>query len=105
ITLRDDLPNPYVVQIRLAPCKNIIRIQMSDADTQLPVGGGTFRVVAAEDITTLDGTVRYTTGQVVDTIECDEEGYGESIELYLGKYVVQQAVSPDYYATMEEDLT
>ena len=78
---------------------------MSDADTQLPVGGGTFRVVAAEDITTLDGTVRYTTGQVVDTIECDEEGYGESIELYLGKYVVQQAVSPDYYATMEEDLT
>lgn len=100
-----DWPDPYVVQVRLSPCKNIIRIQMSDADTQLPVGGGTFRVVAAEDITTLDGTVRYTTGQVVDTIECDEEGYGESIELYLGKYVVQQAVSPDYYATMEEDLT
>ena len=105
ITQLYDWPDPYVVQIRLSPCKNIIRIQMSDADTALPVGGGTFRVVAAEDITTLDGTVRYTTGQVVDTIECDEEGYGESIELYLGKYVVQQAVSPDYYATMEEDLT
>lgn len=100
-----DWPDPYVVQVRLSPCKNIIRIQMSDADTQLPVGGGTFRVVAAEDITTLDGTVRYTTGQVVDTIECDEEGYGESQELYLGKYVVQQATSPDYYAAMEEDLT
>ena len=44
------------------------------------------RVVAAEDIATLDGTVRYTAGQVVDTIECDEEGYGESQELYLGTY-------------------
>lgn len=94
-----------MVQIRLSPCKNIIRIQMSDADTALPVGGGTFRVVAAEDIATLDGTVRYTAGQVVDTIECDEEGYGESQELYLGTYTVQQATSPDYYATMEEDLT
>ena len=100
-----DWPDPYVVQIRLSPCKNIIRIQMNDADTELPVGGGTFRVVAAEDIATLDGTVRYTAGQVVDTIECDEEGYGESIELYLGSYTVQQAASPDYYATMEEDLT
>ena len=100
-----DWPDPYVVQIRLSPCKNIIRIQMNDADTELPVGGGTFRVVAAEDIATLDGTVRYTAGQVVDIIECDEEGYGESIELYLGSYTVQQAASPDYYATMEEDLT
>lgn len=41
----------------------------------------------------------------MDTIECDEEGYGESQELYLGTYTVQQATSPDYYATMEEDLT
>lgn len=105
ITQLYDWPDPYVVQIRLSPCKNIIRIQMSDADTALPVGGGTFRVVAAEDIATLDGTVRYTAGQVVDTIECDEEGYGESQELYLGTYTVQQATSPDYYATMEEDLT
>ena len=104
ITELYDWPDPYVVQIRLSPCKNIIRVQMNDADTELPVGGGTFRVVAAEDIATMDGTVRYTAGQVVDTITCDEEGYGESIELYLGKYTLQQAASPNYYATMEEDL-
>ena len=41
ITQLYDWPDPYVVQIRLSPCKNIIRIQMSDADTALPVGGGT----------------------------------------------------------------
>ena len=99
-----DWPDPYVVQIRVSPCKNIIRLQMNDADTQQPVGGGTFRVIAAEDITTKDGTVRYTQGQQVDTITCDENGYGESKELYLGNYTVQQQTAPDYYTTMQEDL-
>lgn len=99
-----DWPDPYVVQIRLSPCKNIIRIQMNDAETQLPVGGGTFRVIAAEDIVTKDGTVRYTQDQYADTIVCDENGYGESKELYLGNYTVQQQTAPNYYTTMQEDL-
>ena len=99
-----DWPDPYVVQIRVAPCKNIIRLQMNDAETQQPVGGGTFRVIAAEDIITKDGTARYTQGQQVDTITCDENGYGESKELYLGKYTVQQQSSPNYYTTMQQDL-
>ncbi len=99
-----DWPEPYIVQIRVAPCKNIIRLQMNDAETQQPVGGGTFRVSAAEDIITKDGTVRYTQGQQVDTITCDEAGYGESVELYLGKYTVQQQSSPNYYTTMQQDL-
>lgn len=99
-----DWPEPYIVQIRVAPCKNIIRLQMNDAETQQPVGSGTFRVIAAEDIITKDGTVRYTQGQQVDTITCDETGYGESVELYLGKYTVQQQSSPNYYTTMQQDL-
>ena len=99
-----DWPEPYIVQIRVAPCKNIIRLQMNDAETQQPVGGCTFRVIAAEDIITKDGTVRYTQGQQVDTITCDETGYGESVELYLGKYTVQQQSSPNYYTTMQQDL-
>ena len=99
-----DWPEPYIVQIRVAPCRNIIRLQMNDAETQQPVGGGTFRVIAAEDIITKDGTVRYTQGQQVDTITCDEAGYGESVELHLGKYTVQQQSSPNYYTTMQQDL-
>lgn len=99
-----DWPEPYIVQIRVAPCKNIIRLQMNDVETQQPVGGGIFRVIAAEDIITKDGTVRYTQGQQVDTITCDEAGYGESVELYLGKYTVQQQSSPNYYTTMQQDL-
>lgn len=99
-----DWPDPYVVQIRVAPCKNIIRIQMNDAETEEPVGGGTFRVLAAEDIITKDGTLRYSAGQQVDVITCDDTGYGESEELYLGDYTVQQLSAPSYYTTMQESL-
>ena len=97
-----DWPDPYVVQIRVAPCKNIIRIQMNDAETEEPVGGGTFRVLAAEDIITKDGTLRYSAGQQVDVITCGDTGYGESKELYLGNYTVQQLSAPNYYTTMQE---
>lgn len=45
---------------------------MSDLLSKDPVGGGTFQVRAAEDVATLDGTVRYIAGQLVDTITCDE---------------------------------
>ena len=31
-------------------------------------------------------------------------GYGESEELYLGNYTVQQQTAPNYYTTMQEDL-
>ena len=99
-----DWPDPYVVQIRVAPCKNIIRIQMNDAETEEPVGGGTFRVLAAEDIITKDGTLRYSAGQQVDVITCGDTGYGESKELYLGNYTVQQLSAPNYYTTMQESL-
>ena len=99
-----DWPDPYVVQIRVTPCKNIIRIQMNDAETEEPVGGGTFRVLAAEDIITKDGTLRYSAGQQVDVITCGDTGYGESKELYLGNYTVQQLSAPNYYTTMQESL-
>ena len=99
-----DWPDPYVVQIRVAPCKNIIRIQMNDAETEEPVSSGTFQVLAAEDIITKDGTLRYSAGQQVDVITCDDTGYGESKELYLGNYTVQQLSAPNYYTTMQESL-
>ena len=75
---------------------------MSDLLSKDPVGGGTFQVRAAEDVATLDGTVRYTAGQLVDTITCDENGYGESKELYLGSYTLEQAGIPRYYAGINE---
>lgn len=93
-----DWPAPYVVQIPFMPSKNVINVKMIDADTEENVGHGTFRVIAAEDIITPDGTLRYAKGDVADTIVCDENGQGQSIELYLGEYTVVQEDIPQYYA-------
>ncbi len=99
-----DWPEPFVVKVPLNPSRNIIRIQMNDAETAQPVEGGTFEVIAGEDIITQDGTLRYHEGQVVGTIACDEKGYGTSDELYLGKYIVREKDIPEYYVGQESDL-
>ena len=56
-----------------------------------------FEIYAAEDITTLDGTVRYEQGTLVDTITTDDDGVGKSKELYLGKYTVIEKTAPNGY--------
>ena len=99
-----DWPDPYVVKMPLSPSRNIIRIQMNDAETGMAVSGGTFDVIAKTDISTQDGTLRYREGQIVDEITCDENGYGESKELYLGEYTVRQKEIPQYYAGQTEEL-
>ena len=93
-----DWPDPLVVRVPVYPSRNIIRVQMYDAGTGQGIAGGSFEVVAAEDILTADGTLRFREGEVADTIVCDEEGYGESIELYLGNYIVREKDIPQYYA-------
>lgn len=59
--------------------------------------GAVFEVYAAEDITTLDGTVRYEQGSLVDTITTDDDGVAKSKELYLGKYTVIEKTAPNGY--------
>ena len=99
-----DWPDPYVVKMPLSPSRNVIRVQMNDAETGMAVAGGTFDVVAKTDISTQDGTLRYREGQVVGEIVCDENGYGVSDELYLGEYIVRQKDIPQYYAGQTEEL-
>lgn len=96
-----DWPDPYVVSIAISPAKNIIPIELTDADTQEPIADGTFKITAAEDILTADGTVRYAQGDTADTVELDEDGQGQSQELYLGDYIVSQDTIPQYYASIE----
>ena len=59
--------------------------------------GAVFEVYAAEDITTLDGTVRYDQGSLVDTVTTDDDGVAKSKELYLGKYTVIEKTAPNGY--------
>lgn len=59
--------------------------------------GAIFEIYAAEDITTLDGTVRYEQGTLVDTVTTDNDDVAKSKELYLGKYTVIEKTAPNGY--------
>lgn len=59
--------------------------------------GAVFEIYAAEDITTLDGTVRYEQGALVDIVTTDDDGVAKSKELYLGKYTVIEKTAPNGY--------
>lgn len=61
------------------------------------LNGAVFEIYAAEDITTLEGTVRYDQGSLVDTVATDDDGVAKSKELYLGKYTVIEKTAPNGY--------
>ena len=63
------------------------------AEQGLP--GAVYEITAAEDIYTLDGTLRYAGGEVVDTITTDDTGYATSKVLYLGKFHVKEITAPE----------
>ena len=56
--------------------------------------GAVYEIRAAEDISTLDGTLRYAAGEVVDTVTTGEDGEAESKPLYLGKYEISEIEAP-----------
>lgn len=57
--------------------------------------GAVYEIRAAEDIYTLDGTLRAEKGTVVDTVTTDENGKASSNLLYLGKYEIVEIQAPD----------
>lgn len=89
-----DWNEPLTVYVDLMPCQNTIRIQLDDMDTHAKIPNAQYQIIAAEDITTMDGTVRYQKGKVVDSVTTNEEGFAESIPLYLGKYTVHPSEMP-----------
>lgn len=60
-----------------------------------------FQIYAAEDIVTLDGTVRAVKGELVNEITTTENG-AKSKELYLGKYTVIEKTAPDTFVNANE---
>lgn len=61
-----------------------------------------YEIYADEDIVTLDGTVRASKGELVDTITTNEDGVAKTKELYLGKYVVVEKTAPHKYVLDKE---
>ncbi len=56
--------------------------------------GAEFKITAAEDIYTPDGTKRFEKGQIVDTVTIGTDGTATSTQLYLGKYTVTETKAP-----------
>ena len=56
--------------------------------------GAVYEITAAEDIVTLDGTLRASKGEVVDTVTTGADGTAKSKELYLGKYEIKEITAP-----------
>lgn len=66
--------------------------------------GAEFEIRAAEDITTPDGTLRYSAGEVVDTLTTSA-GTATSTELYLGKYEIVETKAPYGMVLNEEPIS
>lgn len=58
------------------------------------LAGAVYEITAAEDVVTLDGTLRYSKGEVVATIETDSTGVATTEPLYLGKFEVREIKAP-----------
>ncbi len=98
ITKPQDWDDPFLVSVPLSPAKNIIKINAIDSETKDPVPDGVYEIIADQDIVTLDGSVRLKNGEVADVVTCDEKGYAESKELYLGKYRIRPKKANAVYA-------
>lgn len=65
------------------------------------LAGATFELVAAEDIVSL-GETKYSAGDVVDTLITTADGPVNSKELYYGKYILRETVTPEGYVKADD---
>ena len=88
------------------PQKGVIDVTKVDAESGLPVAvpGIEFRVTAADDVVTPDGTVRAHEGDVVAEVVTGDDGKAETPELYLGRYEVEETLAPDGYVLNGEPV-
>lgn len=99
-----DWQEPLIVTAYVGPEKNVIYMQLVDSDGNRVFLPGTFHVYANEDVITEDGTLRYARNELVDTILCDEQGYGVSQELYLGEYRIEADLAEDFFAGSRDNV-
>ena len=94
--------DPIVVAYENTPGMGQIEIIKTESGTEDPLKGAEFRITAAEDIVTPDGTVRAAAGEVVDTVTSGDDGVARSKELYLGKYTVTEIKQPTGHVLPEQ---
>lgn len=93
-----DWPEPLMVSVPMSPAKGIIYVQNRDAETKQNVAGVVYEAYAAEDILTLDGTLRYHKNEKVAEFTSDKNGRAASPKLYYGNYTVTQKEPAAFYS-------
>ena len=58
------------------------------------LAGAVYEITAAEDVVTLDGTLRYKKGDVVATITTGADGTATTEPLFLGKFKIREITAP-----------
>lgn len=58
------------------------------------LSGAVYEITAAEDVVTLDGTLRYKKGDVVATITTGADGTATTEPLFLGKFEIREIAAP-----------
>lgn len=58
------------------------------------LAGAVYEITAAEDVVTLDGTLRYKKGDVVATITTRADGMATTEPLFLGKFEIREVTAP-----------
>ena len=72
-----------------------------------PLAGAIYDIYAKYDIITPEGTVKYTAGQLIETVSTNKNGEFLSDDLYLGTYIVKEKQAPNGYVqdTTEYEVT
>lgn len=98
VVTKYNMPQKGVIQVRKTG--EVFSSVTSDSGIYQPVysieglANATYTIRALEDIYTLDGTLRASSGELLDTISTGSDGIAKSGELYLGKYVITETQAP-----------
>lgn len=69
-----------------------------------PLEGSVFSIYAAEDIYTLDGTLRNRKGDKITTVKTGEDGFATTMPLFLGKYEIREEEAPLGMMVLKEPI-
>ena len=98
-----DWENPLVVACEDVPAMGKIHLKKTDKESEEALAGAVFNVIAAENITTPDGTLQAAKAEVVTTLTTGSDGTATSTALHFGKYKLVETKAPNGYVTSEKN--
>lgn len=99
-----DWYKPLVVKYSNENAMGVVHVTKTDEFTGDPMDGVEFELRADGDVITPDGTLRYSDGELVDTLVTDEMGKADSKEIFIGKYTLQETKTLQGYVLNKDKV-